>query len=160
MAEKLYQVLIQQESEETVDIVGSDSCNKNSGQNKGVHTSLEKRLRRPLQRILCLKHGVEIIWHRFFKLVGGETSGPSTLKGLFGKQIAGNIFYTMKIVNFQQSKTETYLVLTSFCQNRGKDAMYLHCLEKDRKMSHLIQLSRNIKTQAKIVQPFSTINPV
>ena len=56
LAEKLYQVLIQQESEETVDIVGSDSCNKNSGQNKGVHTSLEKRLRRPLQRILCLKH--------------------------------------------------------------------------------------------------------
>ena len=57
-----------------------------------------------MQRILCLKHGVEIIWHRFYKLVDGETSGPSTLKGPVGKQIAGNIFYTMKIVNFQPVK--------------------------------------------------------
>ena len=39
------------------------------------------------------------------------------------------------------SKTEAYLIVTSFRQNRGKDAMYLRCLEKDREMSHLILLS-------------------
>ena len=104
LAEKLHEVLIKQDCEDTVELIGSDTCNKNSGQHKGVHAKLEERLKRPLQRIMCLKHGIEIFWHRFFRLIDGEFSGPITLKGKIGKLICNNIFYTQNIVNFRVIK--------------------------------------------------------
>ena len=82
-------------------MVGSDSCNKNSGYMSGVHATLERKLKRALQRVLCLKHTVEVIWHHFFKLVDGETSGPTTLSGTVGKMLTNNHLYTESIVNFK-----------------------------------------------------------
>ena len=81
-----------------VRLVRSDP--KNTGQWAGVAAELEKLLKRVLQRILCLKHMLEILWHYFFKhneysifvLASPEdpqkapashltTSGPSAFKG-------------------------------------------------------------------------------
>ena len=52
LPEKLHEELKKHGCEECVDLVGSDTCNKNSGQHKGVQAKLEEKLKRPLQRIL------------------------------------------------------------------------------------------------------------
>ena len=62
---------------------------------------LEKLLGRVLQRICCLKHVIEVLWHRYFKLVDGETSGPTTLTGPIGQTIQDNQFYLEDVVDFK-----------------------------------------------------------
>ena len=62
---------------------------------------MELGLGRPLQCILCLKHTIELVWHRFFKVVDGKTKGPATLEGPIGKKICNNFFYYEPIVNFK-----------------------------------------------------------
>ena len=84
---------------------------------------LEKLLKRVLQRILCLKHMLEILLHYFFKhnkysifvVASPEdpqkapashltTSGPSVFKGPLGKCLndipTGHSFWTEDIVEF------------------------------------------------------------
>ena len=84
---------------------------------------LEKLLKRVLQRIQCLKHMLEILWHYFFKhneysifvVASPEdpqkvpashltTSGPSAFKGPLGKCLndspTGHLFWTEDIVEF------------------------------------------------------------
>ena len=95
---------------------------KKSGQWARVAAELEKLLKRVLQRILCLKHMLEILWHYFFKhkysifvVASPEdpqkapashltTSGPSVFKGPLGKCLndipTGHSFWTEDIVEF------------------------------------------------------------
>ena len=84
---------------------------------------LEKLLKRVLQRILCLKRMLEILWHYFFKhsehsifvVASPEdpqkapashltTSGPSAFKGPLGKCLndspTGHSFWTEDIFEF------------------------------------------------------------
>ncbi len=101
LADKVFGSLEKQESEHSVKVVGSDSCAKNTGAYAGVAACLELGLGRPLQRVLCLKHTIELVWHRFFKKVDGKTKGPTTLDGPIGKKICNNFFYYEPIVDFK-----------------------------------------------------------
>ena len=132
MAEKLHEEVKKHGCEECVDLVGSDTCNKNSGQHKGVQAMLEEKLKRPLQRILCLKHGIEIFWHQFFRLIDGETSGPSTLKGIVGKQIDNNIFYTGDIRTFKPVEVWNPIpdLSAEVIRNMSSDQAYLYRIVK------------------------------
>ena len=104
LAQKLVETLVKQESEDTVKVIGSDSCAKNTGQHSGVAACVELLLGRPLQRTLCLKHEIELVWHRFFKVVDGVTKGPKTLDGPIGKRLCKDDFYYNDIVNFTPIK--------------------------------------------------------
>ena len=55
MAINLYSILEAQESLDTLQLVGTDSCAFNTGHKAGVHACLERLLERPLQRMLCKK---------------------------------------------------------------------------------------------------------
>ena len=100
LPQKLYVVVVERNSKKSLVIFGSDSCPKNTGQWARVAAELEKLLKRVLQRILCLKRMLEILWHYFFKhsehsifvVASPEdpqkapashltTSGPSAFKG-------------------------------------------------------------------------------
>ena len=69
LAKKLHTVLVERNSVDSLDIIGSDTCPKNTGQWGGVGAELEKLLRRALQRVLCFKHFLEVLWHYFFRHV-------------------------------------------------------------------------------------------
>ena len=61
LAAKLIKTLEKQESLDQVKVIGSDSCPKNTGQYRGVAACVEAELGRPLQRVLCLKHTIELV---------------------------------------------------------------------------------------------------
>ena len=61
LAEKLVGSLEKQDSFDSVKFIGSDSCNKNTGQYRGVAACVEAELGRPLQLVLCLKQGIELV---------------------------------------------------------------------------------------------------
>ena len=89
----------------TVRIAGSDSCAKNTGHLSGVAACLEKKhLKRPLQRVLCMKHIIELLWKRYFKLIDGGTKGPDSFDSPIGKQISNEELRFKDIVNFKKMK--------------------------------------------------------
>ena len=100
LAQKLMGSIEKQDSVDSLKVIGSDSCNKNMGQYGGVAACVEAELGRPLQRVLCLKHRIELVWHCFFKTV----DGPTTLEGPIGKKICNNLFYLEDIVQFRPVK--------------------------------------------------------
>ena len=59
LAEQLVNSLDKQKSKNTVRVIGSDSCSKNTGHEKGAQACVEEELGRPLQRVLCLKHTIK-----------------------------------------------------------------------------------------------------
>ena len=61
---------------------------------------MEEELGRPLQRVLCLKYTIEIIWHKYFIALDGETSSPTTLTGPIGKVVSGNSFFRSEIITY------------------------------------------------------------
>ena len=96
----LLKTLEKQQSRDTVKVIGSDSCSKNTGWDNGVQACVEEELGRPLQRLLCLKHTIEIIWHKYFIALDGETSSPTTLTGPIGKVVSGNSFFRSEIITY------------------------------------------------------------
>ena len=83
----LHEICKEYESVEKVQIVGSDSCNKMSGVDGGTQALLKQKFGRPLQRIFCILHILETVWKRFFKMVDGESSSPTSLTGTVGKTL-------------------------------------------------------------------------
>ena len=100
LANMLVKTLEKQQSRDTVKVIGSDSCSKKTGWDNGVHACVEEELGRPLQRVLCLKHTIEIIWHKYFIVLDGETSSPTTLTGPIGKVVSGDSFFRSEIITY------------------------------------------------------------
>ena len=65
---------------------------------------MEEELGRPLQRVLCLKHTIEVVWHKFFKSIDGKSSSPTTLTGPIGKQLCNETFYRKNVINFARMR--------------------------------------------------------
>ena len=100
LANMLVKTLEKQQSRDTVKVIGSDSCSKNTGWDNGVQACVEEELGRPLQRVLCLKHTIEIIWHKYFIALDGETSSPTTLDRPIGKVVSGDSFFRSEIITY------------------------------------------------------------
>ena len=110
---ELTKSLQKQRSNETVKVIGSDSCSKNTGHEKGAQACVEEQLGRPLQRVLCLKHTIEIVWHKFFKSIDGKSSSPTTLTGPIGKWLCNETFYCENVVNFARMRPKKPFVKLS-----------------------------------------------
>ncbi len=127
LGEKLHKVIKDQESEESLTIIRSDSCPKNSGHIGGVQAIVEEKLGRPLQRVLCLKHGIEVVWHRFFKKVDGKTSGPTTLTGPIGKLISNEHYCRDPIVDYTKVESKNMPKFSKAVVDKlSKDQQYLY----------------------------------
>ena len=133
---------------------------------------LEKLLKRVLQRILCLKRMLEILWHYFFKhsehsifvVASPEdpqkapashltTSGPSAFKGPLGKCLndspTGHSFWTEDIVEFTPIEGgEVPELLDAELSVLSNDVQYLY------KMLRLITIG------SKVCLPRSADNPM
>ena len=49
-----------------------------------------------------MRHTSEIVWHKFFKTIDGESSGPTTLTGDIGKKVGNETFYRKGVANYQK----------------------------------------------------------
>ena len=47
-----------------------------------------------------MRHTSEIVWHKFFKTINGESSGPTTLTDDIGKKVGNETFYLKGVANF------------------------------------------------------------
>ena len=56
--------MIEQNSTHTVQVLGSVSTARNTGQHGHVGALIEKKLGRPGQRVLCSKHIIETLWNK------------------------------------------------------------------------------------------------
>lgn len=64
--------------------VGGDGCMVNLGPWSGVFTELENILKRPLQRVVCMLHHVELPLRALFHKIDGKRSGPESFTGPLG----------------------------------------------------------------------------
>lgn len=67
--------------------VQCDGTNVNTGTDGGVITLIEKKLERPVQRLICLLHMVELPLRHVLTKLDGETTGPNAFSGPIGKQL-------------------------------------------------------------------------
>ena len=87
IAVELESVINDTESIDSLCAVACDSTNVNTGEHAGVIRSLELYLKRPLQWLICMLHLNELPFREVFKVIDGETSGPSVLKGAIGRML-------------------------------------------------------------------------
>ena len=149
LAIKLYYVLEERDSVLTVRILGSDSCPKNTGHLGGIGAELEKLLQRELQRILCLKHTVEVHWHWLFKFLDGDTHSADSFKGPIGKELSGDEFWTQDIVNFKTVKGGEVPQLT---------ADELRLVSND--VKNLYRYYRLVTLGSDVLRPKTDANPI
>ena len=83
--------------------VVSDGTVKMTGWKTGVHASLEKHLGRPLQRVVCYSHHLELSFKSIFEIYGGTTTGPVSVGKDWMSLIAGDV-HKREIVRFQVIK--------------------------------------------------------
>ena len=69
----------------------SDGCNKMVGQFKGAHKHFEKLLGRPLQRVLCFFHHIELSFKGIMAFHQFNTTGPGTVTEPWAELIVGDI---------------------------------------------------------------------
>ena len=70
-----------------LEVLGGDGCAVNTGKSNGVFSYVERKLGRPLQRVVCLLHFWEIMLAHFVKLYVGPTTGPTSWASDLGKRI-------------------------------------------------------------------------
>ena len=71
----------------TIAAIGYDSTSVNTGSSGGVIRMIEKSLRKPLQRIICLLHSNELPLRHFFCYLDDATTGPRAFSGEIGKAL-------------------------------------------------------------------------
>ena len=87
LARQLVKTLEKQQSKDSVKVIGSDSCSKNTGWDNRVQACVEEELERPLQRVVCLKHTIEIVWHKYFIAIADETKSPTLCRATSARQL-------------------------------------------------------------------------
>ena len=106
LAEDFLDVLIENNSESTLEAVVCDGTNSNTGWKDGMLSHLERKLNppRPILRLVCQAHGIELSLRALFSLcVGGfGTSRPTSFEGPIGKSCAGKV-HLKDVVSFYDS---------------------------------------------------------
>ena len=72
---------------ESMQVIGCDSTNVNTGCRGGVIQILERDLRRPLHWCICLLHTNELPLRHLFQKLDGPTTGDKSFYGHIGQAI-------------------------------------------------------------------------
>jgi hypothetical protein len=84
--------------------VGCDGTVTNTGSKGGVICLLEKRLKKPLQWLVCQLHGNELPLRHLMEHLDGPTSGPRGFSGPIGGALLG--CQHMPVVDFNRIETD------------------------------------------------------
>lgn len=100
--------------------LGSDGTNLMTGWKGGVMQAIEKRVKRPLQRLICLLHANELPFRHLFRKLDGRTTGPRAFKGPIGKALA--TASSRQVVKYKKIPT----TLPVLRENLSTDQKYLY----------------------------------
>lgn len=100
--------------------VGCDGAPVNTGINNGVIKQLEKKLKRPLQWIVCQFHGNELVLRHLFQYYDGKTTGPKGYSGPISKALEK--CEKLPVVKFRSIKAD---LPECEAKNLSKDQKYL-----------------------------------
>ena len=107
LAEKVLNLALERDSWHILKVIGSDSCPKMKGRKGGVRALVEKGLKtpekpngRPVQPVYCIKHTLEIVCKKFFTLLDGKESGPTSRPGPIGQRVTQGHVHETDIKNF------------------------------------------------------------
>ena len=108
LAEDFLDVLIENNSESTLEAVVCDGTNSNTGWKDGMLSHLERKLNppRPILRLVCQAHGIELSLRALFSHCDGGfgTSGPTSFEGPIGKSCAAEV-HLKDVVKFSSIST-------------------------------------------------------
>ena len=72
---------------DSLNVIGCDGTNVNTGAKGGVIAAVEQSLGRPLQWSICLLHLNELPLRHLMQYLDGVTSGPQSFSGQIGKEL-------------------------------------------------------------------------
>ena len=82
-----------------VTTVGGDGTNQVVGSKGGWMAQMEAKLNRPLTRVVCLCHHLELPYRKLFCHLDGKTTGPGTFQGPIGRVLQGPV-HELPVVDF------------------------------------------------------------
>jgi hypothetical protein len=101
--------------------IGCDGTNVNTGRKNGIISRIEKRIKKPLQWLICQLHANELPLRHLFKFIDGSTSGPNEFSGPIGKELQN--CHNMPITTFVVIEVQLPDLLTS---GLSTDQKYLY----------------------------------
>ncbi|ESN99324.1 hypothetical protein HELRODRAFT_162847 [Helobdella robusta] len=84
--------------------IGCDGTAVNTGHKNEAIVLLEKHLKRPLPRLVCLLHANELPFRRLFYSLDGTTIGPNSFSGSIGKSLESCLDFNVEA--FESIPTE------------------------------------------------------
>ena len=100
IAQAIYNALEKISVNDRLKVTGTDGTVTMTGKKSGCIASLETKLGRLLQWVVCLLHLNKLPLRHIFQQLHGSTSSPDSFTGMIGKQLNGRVsFWTVD--NFQ-----------------------------------------------------------
>ena len=95
---------------EQVTTVGGDGTNQVIGSKGGWMARMEARLGRPLTRVVCLCHHLELPFRKLFCHLDGQTTGPGTFEGPIGRELSGPV-HELPVADFTAIQCSDWIEL-------------------------------------------------
>ena len=95
------------------EVLGCDGTVVNTGHENGVMASIEKRLKKELQRVVCLLKLNELPLRHLIQNLVGPSTGPNSLSGPRGKQKLSNC-ENLPVVSFRKIKVQVLEDVSGF----------------------------------------------
>ena len=129
LAEDFLDVIIENNSELSIEAVVCDGTNTNVGWKDGMLAHLERKLTPPrlLLWLVCLAHGNELPYRAFFSYCDGGigTSGPDSFKGPLGKASCREV-HLMPIVKFDPITSSLHILEDKVWKDLSRDQQLLY----------------------------------
>ena len=129
LADDFLDILIENNSEATIEAVVCDGTNVNTGWKDGCLAHLERKLgmQRVLLWLICLAHGNELPMRALFCHCDGGmgTSGPDSFKGVLGQACCGDV-HLLDVVKFVPICTTLPDLRTEIWKDLSRDQQLLY----------------------------------
>ena len=107
----------------------TDGTRKMTGWKGGAIAGLEELLGRPLQRIICFMHHVELPFGKLFAFHDGPTTGPNSFQGPIGQAIQSDV-WKLPVTDFEKIQNPVLINIISnlpesVFDSLNKDHQYL-----------------------------------
>ena len=125
VAKALYSKMKEMKAVDSLKVIGGDGTNVNVGWKTGAMAYLEKFKGQPLQRQICLLHGIDLPFRAAVKKYVGKTSGPNTFSGPLNDELHDPKLTDRPIVKFRKIITNGYECSEEVRKELSTDQLYL-----------------------------------
>ena len=139
LAEDFYEVIVENNSVETLEAVLCDGTAVNTGNRTGCISFLERKLKRKLLRLICQLHGNELPFRHVFDFFDGSfgTSGPTSFKGPLGQACAVDEIHLGPVVNFSPISSTVPVLPDAVLKDLSRDQNLLYRYARGISTGHL-----------------------